>query len=133
MLAAVHAAARSGGQVVESLEMEEPVDEAEEGFVVGRVLVDFGMVGHDSGSEEDLAIGEGNDIGRCGIVKKFVVHATDGGVGEDGAFDQLQGGEKSVAVIGLGEAERQGKLDPPAKPWQIVAKFALAVGEGEFH
>jgi hypothetical protein len=67
--------------------MQESMDKAKSGFLAGSIAEASRIVGDDTGSDENLSIREGDNIGRSGIVEKGPVHASDRTVADNGRLD----------------------------------------------
>jgi len=74
-LEAAHGEGTGAGGVAEAGEVEDAVEDVGEEFIAEAEAVAFAEGGGDLGADHDLAVREGEDVGRSGVAQMAVVEA----------------------------------------------------------
>ena len=86
-LRAGHIFCRACRLVVPAGEMQKAMDDTQSGLFARTVAKAGCILPHDTSSDQDFAVREGDDIGRRRVIEVISVNFCDRGIAEDGRFD----------------------------------------------
>lgn len=117
--------------IIPASEVHEAVDEVETQFLIQGMAMRRPFAGGGVGTDDDLAVMEGDDIRGSGVVKEVGVDLGDGGVAHDGRFDLGQMQQGGIVVFNVLKHEWNGLLQRLEQPDQIaVLRCAALVKTG---
>ena len=76
--------------IIPTGQMKESMDKAKRSFLVGSVAEASRVAGDNTGSDQNLSVWEGNNIGRSGIIEEGPMHSGDCSVTDNRRLDLVQ-------------------------------------------
>ncbi len=130
-LRGVHAAARARLGVVEAVQVQQSVNDAERDFAIDR-LPEARRVGlRGFGADDDVAVLESDDIGRARDAHELRVDRGDAAIGDDGDGDFIERLQREAPVAGDARAFLERDRGEAAQRREVEAHAALEIANGD--
>jgi len=126
-----HAAGAGGIEIVMAREVEESVDPVE-GELRGDGVAELrGPFGGDRGADQDLSVGEGDDVGRSGDAEKHAVDSRHAAAPDHRTFNEGEVRETTAELFGNLPAHREGGAEKGFQERMVVGDLPLPRGDQE--
>ena len=128
----MHAPAGARFEIIEAIQMEQAVDEVERDLVIHGLSIVAGLGLRGFRADHDVAVLEGDHIGRSFDAHEFDVKLRDPAIGDDRHTDLLDPGQRKALVPGEGQTLRNSHGGEATQPGQVEPDAPLEIADGEF-
>lgn len=129
----LHAGRGARGGILETIQVEQPVDDVEREFLVGGVPILARVALRGRGAQDDLAVGESDHVRGAGDAHEVAMHPRDDTVRHDGDLHLRELREGEASVGGFPRALFPSHRREAPQPRELHRHGTLAVFDVDGH